>query len=289
VACALLGFLLTSYNVAQVRRGLVERGRAISEHLARDAKPGLLRSDVAALRRLGTAVATGQDVLYCRVFDSRGTLLVAAGHAPTGVLTTPIAPMEDMTGPLRVAPGIWEFQAPVSAGRVPPPQGNALRLPSNGGGPPDRLWQPLPEHAGTVTVGMSVRPLHDRRRLAFVTAALLTLLVACLGVLSSVLLMRHPLRTLATTAALVGECTEVAEQNTRFVATACHDLRSPLTTILAASDSLRQYGSRMTPEQQRERLQVIEKAVRRMTDLLEDVRRSAREAEAYSRAGPSAR
>jgi signal transduction histidine kinase len=64
---------------------------------------------------------------------------------------------------------------------------------------------------------------------------------------------------------------ELAELKSHFVSMASHEFRTPLTTILAASDSLKRYGPRMTPTQQIERVDKIQAQVRHMTDLLEDV------------------
>lgn len=63
----------------------------------------------------------------------------------------------------------------------------------------------------------------------------------------------------------------LADLKTRFVAMASHEFRTPLAVILAASDSIRRYGARMTPTQQDDRLAKIGTNVRFMTELLEDV------------------
>jgi signal transduction histidine kinase len=79
---------------------------------------------------------------------------------------------------------------------------------------------------------------------------------------------------------------ELAELKSHFVSMASHEFRTPLTTILAASDSLKRYGRRMTPAQQAERVEKIQAQVRHMTDLLEDVLVIGREASGKLRCVP---
>ena len=57
----------------------------------------------------------------------------------------------------------------------------------------------------------------------------------------------------------------------RFVTQASHEFRTPLTAILAATEALRRYSERMTPEQQRQRLEKIASHVHQMTELIEEV------------------
>ena len=70
---------------------------------------------------------------------------------------------------------------------------------------------------------------------------------------------------------LAEERERLADLKTRFVAMASHEFRTPLAVILAASDTIRRYGPRMTHGQQDERLAKIATNVRFMTELLEDV------------------
>ena len=57
----------------------------------------------------------------------------------------------------------------------------------------------------------------------------------------------------------------------RFVSMASHEFRTPLAAILAAADALGRYMDRMTPDERRARVAKIEKQVKHMTRLLEDV------------------
>jgi signal transduction histidine kinase len=64
---------------------------------------------------------------------------------------------------------------------------------------------------------------------------------------------------------------ELTELKSHFVSMASHEFRTPLTAILAASDTLRRYGERLTAAQRVERVNKIQAQVKHMTSLLEDV------------------
>ncbi|MFN8373562.1 MAG: PAS domain S-box protein [Anaerolineae bacterium] len=63
---------------------------------------------------------------------------------------------------------------------------------------------------------------------------------------------------------------ELNELKSRFVTTVSHEFRTPLAVISIASEMLKRYSHRMTPEQRTQRLEGIETAVRNMTRLLSD-------------------
>ncbi len=57
----------------------------------------------------------------------------------------------------------------------------------------------------------------------------------------------------------------------RFISIASHELRSPLTVISMTGKMLKRYADRMSAEKKLEQLDIIEDAVGKMTDLLNDV------------------
>jgi len=64
---------------------------------------------------------------------------------------------------------------------------------------------------------------------------------------------------------------ELGELKSRFISMTSHEFRTPLATIQAASDLLKNYGDKMTAEKRRERLDKIQQEIRKMTAMLEEV------------------
>lgn len=64
---------------------------------------------------------------------------------------------------------------------------------------------------------------------------------------------------------------ELNELKSRIVATVSHEYRTPLTTILSSTEILEGYNSRLTPERKQQHFQRIKAAVKRMTELVNDV------------------
>lgn len=64
---------------------------------------------------------------------------------------------------------------------------------------------------------------------------------------------------------------ELSELKSRFVTMASHEFRTPLTTILAAAESLEYYNKKWTEEKKITYLQRIQSTVKHMTDMLSDV------------------
>ncbi|MFN3927269.1 MAG: PAS domain S-box protein [Pseudanabaenaceae cyanobacterium] len=64
---------------------------------------------------------------------------------------------------------------------------------------------------------------------------------------------------------------ELGELKSRFISMTSHEFRTPLATIQAASDLLKNYGDKMPKEKRLDRLNKIQREVRKMTGLLEEV------------------
>jgi PAS domain S-box-containing protein len=64
---------------------------------------------------------------------------------------------------------------------------------------------------------------------------------------------------------------ELVGMKSRFISIASHEFRTPLSTISLATGFLQKYQNRMTPEQVTQKLEEIEKQVKQMTFLLDDV------------------
>jgi PAS domain S-box-containing protein len=64
---------------------------------------------------------------------------------------------------------------------------------------------------------------------------------------------------------------ELSELRSRFVATTSHEFRTPLATMLTASDLLKNYNDRMTDEQRTERIEKIQSEIHNMKRMLDDV------------------
>jgi len=252
VTCLILSIVLVRRHLADMRQSLMDRGRAISEFVAREAELGALSGDVTALHQLATVARGHPDVAYCRFFDRDGTLLVSVG---------------DERAP--VAPDVWEFSAEIATTAVRPQREELLGVGPAG----DDGAQPTArrEVIGTVSIGIALKAVREQRRLAFLTAMAFTLVVALLAVASAALLLHGTFRALASAAEFAAETSRLAELKASFVTQASHEFRTPLAVILACCNGLQHYGSRMAPEQRQKRLAKIEGSVRHMTELLEDV------------------
>ncbi len=64
---------------------------------------------------------------------------------------------------------------------------------------------------------------------------------------------------------------ELNQLKSRFVSTISHEFRTPLTTILAASEALEYYSHKWTPEKKQSYFNRIKVTIQHMTDLLNDV------------------
>jgi len=280
-SCLAVSIFLGQRNLAQLSRSLGDRGRTISDFLAREAELGVLSGNVAALEKLAETAQAERDVVYSRFFDGQGELLASAGEPPARGGRPRIAPQVEGPEPTTPESGVWEFQAAIhtTASRVQREELGFLDDSADAGDASQPAARSARERVGTVAVGMSLRSLDEQRRLTFLSAALVTVLVALMAVLSAVLLTRRHLQALASAARLAEERAHVAEMKARFVTSASHEFRTPLAVILAASDVIKRYGERMTAAQRAARIDKIQRAVQHMTELLEEVL-SLRRAEA---------
>jgi PAS domain S-box-containing protein len=64
---------------------------------------------------------------------------------------------------------------------------------------------------------------------------------------------------------------ELYQMKSRFVSMTSHEFRTPLATIMSSAELLKYYSDRMPPEERAEVIESIEKAVKRMTRMLEDI------------------
>jgi signal transduction histidine kinase len=64
---------------------------------------------------------------------------------------------------------------------------------------------------------------------------------------------------------------ELNELKSRFIARASHEFRTPLAVILTSSDLLKTYGARMSDEQREEKLSRLQKEVRNIAVMLDDL------------------
>lgn len=64
---------------------------------------------------------------------------------------------------------------------------------------------------------------------------------------------------------------ELHQLKSDFVALVSHEFRTPLEIIMSSADNLDRYFDRLKPEQRRQLLGTINKSVRRMTNMMEDV------------------
>ncbi|MEA2624662.1 MAG: hypothetical protein QOD06_707, partial [Candidatus Binatota bacterium] len=189
-ACVTLSLVLVQRDLKEIRERMADRGRTIGEYAAREAELSVLSGDTEGLRRLGQRVRAQRDVLYCRFFERDGTLLASVGESVEPGAQIP--PGVDLSQPVELGTATWEFRMPVLTSDTRVSREELGFLLPKGAGNQERI--------GTVTLGMSLVPLHELRRRIFVTTAFFTTVVMLVAVISVVMLagaISGPLRTLA--------------------------------------------------------------------------------------------
>src|SRR2546427_12021271 len=79
VVCVTQSWILARRELGDVRRYLSDRGRTLSEGLARDASTALPAGDLDALHQLADRVRSQEVVMYVHLTDGHGLLLVSTG------------------------------------------------------------------------------------------------------------------------------------------------------------------------------------------------------------------
>jgi signal transduction histidine kinase len=196
-------------------------------------------------------------------------MMASVGESTAGVALG-LAEGWDATGPITVAPDVWEFRALVLTIDTRP-QREELEF-SSDSALGDRQVPESRHQVGTVAIGISLASVRAIRHRIFIAAAFLTALVACLAVLSAVLLAkaitRH-LRVLARAADAIaqGELNATVEIRTHDEVGALADSFNAMARSLARS--------RATLE---EHHRTLEEKVRARTERLEIMNRELEEA-----------
>ena len=297
VICVAQSWILAQRDLEHIRGYLTERGRTIGEYLAQEATVGILTGNVHGLRHLAEQARAQSGVVYCRMFDREGLVLVSVGSPPTGSVPPPAK--VGATGPIAIGTDVWEFRVPIL--------------------PRDAQLQAESPPLGTVAIGLSAASLRELRHRTMTTASIFTSLFTLLAVGAAVLLTR-PLQALATAAdaiargdfgaqvdvrtgdelgglarsfnamaqslarsrttleeysgALEEKVLELERANhlkSEFLATISHELRTPLNVIIGYVEMLAESeGGSLSPDQQ-EMLGAIQRYSRLQLDLITDI------------------
>ena len=301
VICVAQSWILAQRDLEHIRGYLTERGRTIGEYLAQEASVGVLTGNVHGLRQLAEQARAQSGVVYCRMFDREGLVLVSVGSPPTGSVPPPAK--VGATGPIAIGTDVWEFRVPIL--------------------PRDAQLQAESPPLGTVAIGLSAASLRELRHRTMTTASIFTSLFTLLAVGAALLLARaitRPLQALATAAdaiargdfgaqvdvrtgdelgglarsfnamaqslarsrttleeysgALEEKVLELERANhlkSEFLATISHELRTPLNVIIGYVEMLAESeGGSLSPDQQ-EMLGAIQRYSRLQLDLITDI------------------
>jgi signal transduction histidine kinase len=296
--CVTQSSILAHRDLQNVQRYLEERGRNVSEALARDGGPGLATGDIRALQQLAEQATTQPAVRYARFFDARGFLVASVGEAPTTAVQAPAGTGTSGSDPFVIGTETWEFRAPILSAR-PSLDEAVLMCPAVASDAP----------GGTVAVGISLEPLRAIRRRTIVTTTITTILFMLVAIVPATLLARvitRPLKALAMAAdaiahgelrarvAVAGDdevgavarsfntmagsveqkVAELEEANrlkSEFLATISHELRTPLNVILGYVEMLQAGGNGTLSSEQAELVAAIGRYSQLQVDLITNV------------------
>jgi signal transduction histidine kinase len=298
--CVSQSWLLGRHYLDHIKGQITERGRALSEHLAREAGRSMMSGSMSTLHELVEQAGASGEVTYIRFFDAQGLLLVSGGGTPVSAEPPPATAGLRPRGPVPVGPDIWEFQAPIFASDV------------GGHGGAEEID---PHRLGSVTIGVSLQPLDALRTRAFGTAMTLTSLFTLCAVLAVVHLARaitRPLGALASAADTVSrgdfgvrvevdrsdeigrlarsfntmvdnlargatlegkvrELQEVTRLKSEFLATISHELRTPLNVIIGYAEMLASGAGGEVTAEQAEMLDAVRRYSKLQLDLITNV------------------
>jgi signal transduction histidine kinase len=301
VICVAQSWILAQRDLEHIRGYLTERGRTIGEYLAQEATVGILTGNVHGLRQLAEQARAQSGVVYCRMFDREGLVLVSVGSPPTGSVPPPAK--VGATGPIAIGTDVWEFRVPILAR--------------------DAQLQAESPPLGAVAIGLSAASLRELRHRTMTTASLFTSLFTLLAVGAALLLARaitRPLQALATAAdaiargdfgaqvdvrtgdelgglarsfnamaqslarsrttleeysgALEEKVLELERANhlkSEFLATISHELRTPLNVIIGYVEMLAESEGGSLSSDQQEMLGAIQRYSRLQLDLITDI------------------
>ncbi|MFN8544282.1 MAG: ATP-binding protein [Candidatus Binatia bacterium] len=196
--CVTIGWLLVQRDLAHIQALIADRGRSLAGYVARNAELSVLSGDTARLAALGQQTQAQHDVVYVRVTDHEGRVLVTTGWPPADAAALV---GEAREGQSTVGRGVWEFRAPVMT-VVSNRRREEIGLLDAGGA--DNVGQGgRSERIGMVAVGISLDELRGLRVRTFTTAMLVTGILTLAAVACAVVLARaitQPLKSLVEAA-----------------------------------------------------------------------------------------
>jgi len=299
--CIGQSWVLSRCYLDHIRSQITERGRGLSEYLAREAGRNLMGGSLGGLQTLVEQAGANGEVAYIRFFDAHGLLLVSGGDTPFAAEPPPPITGPRVRGPVSVGRDLWEFQAPIFASDL------VLHRESVAAEAPHRL--------GTVTIGVSLESLEALRTRTYGTAVLFTSLFMLCAVLAVVRLARaitRPLGALASAADTVArgdfgvrvevdrrdeigrlarsfntmmdslargatlegkvrELQEVTRLKSEFLATISHELRTPLNVIIGYAEMLAAGAGGEVTAEQAEMLDAVRRYSKLQLDLITNV------------------